>query len=219
MRLGVLCRTYRYGMASFLSAGCIYFAGIAADVAGAVILALGFSFKRPERIREEVPRSVSTSTTPGTISMPFPQAQLESLVRQRAEARLGMTLLVIGFLLQAATYLVEPPWRLASEHEKVGAGATAVLVLLVAFMAWRLWVPANEWLTLKRPRDQALVIACCIGAGSLVRLCAASSSAPTRGRDLPIRDPSRASPLSAVTPESWFLVLRSVDATSDRPAQ
>jgi hypothetical protein len=78
-------------------------AGLAADVAGAVALGLAFATKRPEAIRTEVPKTVAgVGLMPEYVSVRFPQQLAYSLVRQRSEARLGLVLLVGGFLLQAA---------------------------------------------------------------------------------------------------------------------
>lgn len=130
--------------------GDIYFAGIAADVAGAVILALGFSFKKPERMREEVPQFVQAPNTPGHVTLPFPQAQLESMVRQRAEARWGMALLVAGFALQAVSYLAVSGWRLHGRDEKLGALVIVAAIWLVAYIGWVAYVPTTAWLTIRR---------------------------------------------------------------------
>jgi hypothetical protein len=87
-----------------LTGAHIAITGLAADVAGAVALGLAFATKRPEAIRSEVPRAVGGTGMfdPDVISVGFPQELAYSLIRQRAEARLGLALLVGGFL-QAAS--------------------------------------------------------------------------------------------------------------------
>jgi hypothetical protein len=139
----------------YFSSADLSVAGIAADIAGAVVLGLGFSFKRPERIREEVPRTVTAPTTPGHIGVPFPQAQAESMVRQRAEARWGMTLLVIGFLMQAAVYFFAPSGHLEGGREKALALVLALLVWAIAWLGMKTVVAADEWTTLSRLGDGA----------------------------------------------------------------
>lgn len=137
-------------MGAYFSTADLSVVGIAADIAGAVILALGLSFKRPERMREEVPRRVSAPTTPGNIAIPFPQAQIESMARQRAEARWGMALLVFGFLMQALVYFFESSGRLTGGRERIGAALLGILVWLVAWVGVKTYVIADEWTTLVR---------------------------------------------------------------------
>jgi hypothetical protein len=88
---------------TFFAWGQFVIVGLGVDIAGAVVLGLAFATKDPERMRDEVPSSVAAPTTPGHVSIAFPQALLESMIRQRAEARLGLLLLVGGFLMQAAS--------------------------------------------------------------------------------------------------------------------
>jgi hypothetical protein len=66
-----------------------------------------FSPTSPERIREDVPPKVPVvqGTWGGGGKALFPQALADSLVRQRAEARLGLGLLVLGFLMQGGRLL------------------------------------------------------------------------------------------------------------------
>jgi hypothetical protein len=127
--------------------------GLACDVAGAVVLALSFSVKRPERIREEVPQSITTGTTVGFITVPFPQALAESMARQRAEARLGMVFLVAGFAMQATVYFFEPASHLSGLEQQLAAGALILAAWVIAFVGWRLCVPLDEWRTLRQLGD------------------------------------------------------------------
>lgn len=127
-------------------------AGIAADIAGAVILGLSFSTKSPEQMREEVPVSVTTVTTPGHISIPFPSALLESMIRQRAEARVGLVFLVVGFALQASVYFFTGG-RFATLEEKLVAGALAALIWALALLTMKMVVPWDEQRTRVRIPD------------------------------------------------------------------
>ena len=49
-------------MSDLFTLGDLIVVGLAADIAGAVILALSFSMKSPERMREEVPTSAGART-------------------------------------------------------------------------------------------------------------------------------------------------------------
>jgi hypothetical protein len=78
-----------------LSWGELGAAGVAADIAGATLLALAFMLKTPRQIAQEVP----------IWGMPLGNPILaRSLVRQRAEAWFGLTFLVAGFGAQLAVY-------------------------------------------------------------------------------------------------------------------
>jgi hypothetical protein len=101
--------------------------GIAFDIAGALILAWSFSAKTPWKIREEIPRSVAAATTPGSITIAFPQGLARSMARQRAEARLGVALLICGFLIQAA-YFFFP--HQATLHDRSERGVCLGLALI-----------------------------------------------------------------------------------------
>jgi hypothetical protein len=130
--------------------------GLALDVAGAVVLGWAFSTKHPEQMRKEVPVDLSAPNYPGAIAVPFPQELLRSLVRQRAEARLGLTLLVAGFVGQAVPYIGGSSLGLQNGTERILALALAVIVWLTAAVAMRVYVPRAERRTLARVPDGGL---------------------------------------------------------------
>jgi hypothetical protein len=69
-------------MASFdLTWAHVGIAGLALDVAGAVVLGWAFSTKKPEQIRTEVPETLSTVLYPGSVTLAFPQKLAESMIR------------------------------------------------------------------------------------------------------------------------------------------
>jgi hypothetical protein len=131
-------------------------AGIATDIAGAVILGLSFAFKSPEDIAVEAPETVSASTplgshrsdTPMRVGLP-PQLRA-SMIRQRAEARLGLVLLVIGFVLQAFAYLFEGGLSFQSWSQRGVAALLCLLIWLLAYPLFRWYVPWEERRTKKR---------------------------------------------------------------------
>ena len=140
-------------VASWFSWTQLAVTGIGADIAGAVILALSFSAKSPERMREEVPTSVVVPTTPGHIGVPFPQKLAHSMARQRAEARLGLALLVAGFAMQAAVYFFDPDAQLASSGEKLLALVFVVCAWLLALVGMFTYVRWDERRTIDRIPD------------------------------------------------------------------
>ena len=117
--------------------------GLAADVAGAVALGLAFATKRPEAIRKDVPKTVGGMSFDPYVSVGFPQQLAYSLVRQRAEARLGLAFLVGGFVLQAAGPFFDLG-SLTTAGQRVAAVLLALLVWLLAVVAWKLYVPWDE---------------------------------------------------------------------------
>jgi hypothetical protein len=121
-------------------------AGLASDIAGAVVLGLSFSTKSPEQIREEVPETVGTTVGYAY----FPQGLADSLIRQRAEARLGLALLVLGFLMQGAVYFTGSSDPLTSSTEILLAAGIALGVWALAYLAMRSYVPWDERQTRSR---------------------------------------------------------------------
>jgi peptidoglycan/LPS O-acetylase OafA/YrhL len=115
-------------------------AGLASDIAGAVPLAWSFSTKTPEQIRTEVPKSVPTSLG----SSSFPQGLAYSLIRQRAEARLGLVLMVLGFAMQAVVYFTGSGDALTETNEVLLAGGLVLVVWIAAGIATRCYVPWDE---------------------------------------------------------------------------
>jgi hypothetical protein len=112
--------------------------GLLVDVAGAIALGWAFSTKKPEAIRLEVPEVLTTNIGGGAR---FPQALAHSMIRQRSEARLGLTLLVSGLVAQ----LAGPVCGLGSletsgQRWTVFLLAAAIWALIYAF-GWRLYVP------------------------------------------------------------------------------
>ena len=129
----------------------IVIAGLAADVAGAFALATAFATKRPEAIRSEVPKQVQGTSffDPEIVSVAFPQRLAYSMVRQRAEARLGLVLLVGGFLLQATGPFFNLGSLTTADQRWTGF-ILAVVVWSLAFAAWKVYVPWDEGLGKKR---------------------------------------------------------------------
>jgi hypothetical protein len=80
---------------------------------------------------------------PDLVSVAFPQRLAYSLIRQRAEARLGLVLLVGGFLLQAAGPFFNLGSLTTTGQRWVGL-MLATVVWLLAFAAWKLYVPWAE---------------------------------------------------------------------------
>jgi hypothetical protein len=133
-----------------LTCGHVGVEGVALDVAGAVVLAWSFSAKRPEQIRREVPKTVPTTFAYAL----FPKGLADSLVRQRAEARLGLFLLVSGFLMQALNSVFD-----LGQLETTGQRWTAlVLALATWLLTWvlgmRLYVPWDEQRTARAIPDE-----------------------------------------------------------------
>jgi hypothetical protein len=102
----------------------IIFSGLAFDIVGAVILAMGFMAKRPQLAYFEAMTVVGANNH-----------LLKSALLQRADAQVGASLLVLGFLLQiwgnlhggiAAT---APGWVDSVE-------STGLLVVVCALVAW-----------------------------------------------------------------------------------
>jgi hypothetical protein len=131
-------------VASAFSWGDFPVVGISFDICGAVILAWSFSAKTPWRIREEIPRSVVSPTTLGTITVPFPQGLARSMARQRAEARLGVVLLVLGFLCQAVYYFFPHTAMLETGTERLIALLLALFPVALAIVGMRVYVPRSE---------------------------------------------------------------------------
>jgi hypothetical protein len=124
-------------------------AGLLTDAAGAVVLGLAFATKKPAAIRAEVPEELAT-TFGGAL---FPQGLAVSMVRQRAEARLGLGLLVAGFLAQAAGPLFALG-SLTTTHERITTGLLAAAIWgATYFVGWRLYVPWDERRTRRRMDD------------------------------------------------------------------
>jgi len=125
-------------------------AGLAADVAGAVALGLAFATKRPEAIRHDVPTTVTGFGIDVIhITVRFPQQLAYSLVRQRAEARLGLVFLVGGLALQAAGPLFDLG-SLTTTCQRITAVLLALLIWLLAVVGWKLYVPWDENRTRQR---------------------------------------------------------------------
>ena len=118
-------------------------AGLATDIAGAVLLALSFSTKKPDQIREEVPEKVPVveGTVGGGGKALLPQALSDSLIRQRAEARLGLFLLVVGFAMQASVYFTGSRDALTATTEILLALGIALVVWVMAYGLARIYVP------------------------------------------------------------------------------
>jgi hypothetical protein len=131
-------------VASAFSWGDFPVVGISFDICGAIILAWSFSAKTPWRIREEIPRSVTAPTTTGFIAIPFPQGLARSMARQRAEARLGVVLLVAGFVCQAVYYFFPHTAILETGTERIIALLLALFPVAVAIVGMRLYVPGSE---------------------------------------------------------------------------
>jgi hypothetical protein len=126
-------------------------AGLATDVAGAVALGIAFATKKPEAIRAEVPKVLGGSAlfAPEIVNVSFPQQLAYSMVRQRAEARLGLVLLVSGFVLQAAGSFFNLGSLTTAGQRWAGLILAAGLWLL-AFAAWRVYVPWDERRNIER---------------------------------------------------------------------
>lgn len=114
--------------------------GLAADIAGAIVLGLSFSAKQPAQIRAEVPKAISSGFALGALNLPFPQKLAESMIHQRAEARLGLVLLVGGFCLQGAN-LVFNLGSLTTSGPRYAAIPAVLTTWLVAYVAWLTYVP------------------------------------------------------------------------------
>jgi hypothetical protein len=101
-------------------------------------------------IRAEVPELLTTTFGGGAA---FPQGLALSMVRQRAEARLGLGLLVTGFLAQAAG----PVFALGSlttTPERITAGLLAAVIWAATYLVgWRIYVPWDERRTRRRMDD------------------------------------------------------------------
>jgi hypothetical protein len=114
-----------------------------------VVLGLAFATKKPVAIRTEVPEELTTTFG----GAPFPQGLALSMVRQRAEARLGLGLLVTGFLAQAAG----PVFALGSlttARERITAGLLAAVIWGATYLVgWRRYVPWDEQRTRRRIDD------------------------------------------------------------------
>ena len=107
--------------------------GLGFDAAGVVIVAWSLAATTASKISHDVPIH--------GISFGLPHIALGS-ARQRAEARLGMTLLVGGFLLQALAYFFpHPEENLDTGWERGVGAAMLVLTWVVAATCYRLYVP------------------------------------------------------------------------------
>jgi hypothetical protein len=119
-------------------------AGIGCDIAGAFSVAWSLSANSPERISRDIPM----------IGMAFGTPEIaRAAARQRAEARLGIFLLVGGFLLQGLVYFFPHPRASLHTWAERGIGlAILVIIWIVAAIIYRLYVPWDE----RRTFDRAL---------------------------------------------------------------
>jgi hypothetical protein len=75
------------------------------------------------------------------------------MARQRAEARLGLALLVAGFGLQAVGFLAAPSLGLHGAAELLTAGVLVAGVWAGFVVAWKTYVPWDERRTIARMPD------------------------------------------------------------------
>src|SRR6266571_3519929 len=103
--------------------------GLALDIAGALLIALGLMFKKPKKAIEEATPKWGFNTDLET-----------SLACQTADAQAGAFLLVLGFAVQFAAAL---GWHETSWPDAVAAVASAIVfdsaVAAALFKQWRPW--------------------------------------------------------------------------------
>jgi hypothetical protein len=116
----------------------LFVIGVGLDIAGAIALAWSFAVKNPAEIAHEV---LLPTRTYDRLGKGFGKLG-QSLARQRAEAHVGLALLVAGFLLQLIAYLF--PHDTSGFHTWRERGVALVIVAvewLAAFAVWKLYVP------------------------------------------------------------------------------
>jgi peptidoglycan/LPS O-acetylase OafA/YrhL len=122
--------------------------GLGLDIAGAVMLAWSFIVQSPDSIAREILLPMRTFEGLARGMREF----AHSLARQRAEARLGGALLVLGFAVQSAAYLFTDGSAHFTSWEQRAVVVALVLVVWAPVIAlWRFWVPASA----KRTFDAA----------------------------------------------------------------
>lgn len=114
-----------------------FVAGVGADIAGAVALAFSFATKNPADIAQEV---LLPTRTWARIERGFGKLG-ESLARQRAEAHVGLALLVSGFVMQLVGYLFPDGHGFNSWRERGVALAFVLAEWALAAVAWKVYVP------------------------------------------------------------------------------
>jgi uncharacterized membrane protein (DUF485 family) len=118
-------------------------AGIGCDIAGAVIIAWSLAATNASKISHDVPIHGMSSG--------LPHIALRS-ASQRAEARLGIMLLVGGFLLQATTYFFpHPKSSLHTTPQRLIGVGLLVLAWILATITYKVYVPWSA----QRVYDQA----------------------------------------------------------------
>lgn len=128
----------------------LYVNGIGWDISGAVVLAWSFSAKKPWEIRQQIPRTVEVATTFGGGSLELPEGLIRSIVRQRSEARLGVFLLVTGFVIQAVYFFFPHGGNLDDWPKRLVALGALAIPVGAASAGMHRYVPRDE----KRTWDQ-----------------------------------------------------------------
>jgi hypothetical protein len=115
--------------------------GLLLDVAGAIALGLAFATKKPEDVQQESPVTIDGGRAKSDYTLPNPFGA--SLIRQRAEARLGLFLLVAGFVAQGAGPMFNLG-SLATASERSTVIPLALVLWSAAYLVgWR-WLVARD---------------------------------------------------------------------------
>jgi hypothetical protein len=122
----------------------LYVNGIAWDICGAVVLAWSFSAKKPWEIRQQIPRTIQIPTLVGSSTLEMPEGLVRSIVRQRSEARLGVFLLVTGFVIQALYYFFPHAGNLDDWPKRLVTLALLAIPVGAALVGMRTYVPRDE---------------------------------------------------------------------------
>lgn len=121
-------------------------AGLAFDVVGAMTVAASLVTMTPRVIADAVPirgrgagaAMFDRELSPGTPGLP---EVARGFARQRAEARLGVALLVVGFVLQGVGYLFPAAGKSLSTWGERGIALVIWLAIgVLAFGVYRGWV-------------------------------------------------------------------------------
>lgn len=86
----------------------------------------------------------------GVLIVPFPQGLARSMARQRAEARLGLALLVVGFLCQGIYFFLPHDAMLTTWCERITALLLAAIPFVVTVIGMKWYVPRDERRTLEQ---------------------------------------------------------------------
>jgi hypothetical protein len=114
--------------------------GVGADIAGAFLLAWSFIVQSPNSIAREILLPLRTYDGLARGFGGFAR----SLARQRAEARIGGTLLVAGFVAQLVGYLfTDGSSHFESWNQRLLAVGIVAAEWIAVSLLWKYYVPAS----------------------------------------------------------------------------